>query len=191
LTPSQAESLSQAEPVFQAEPQAPAKDDSPVPATTETRLATSPHDAPWELTPWDHEASPDHGVLADGAVGEHPAADMHAAIASSSSDSEHYNFGPSGESASAMPGATPGAAWRNFQQQPSGLGVVGRFVGMAVCGLLGIAFAYLVLSVISPTRFDYLNLWGRYGKVAPQENAEEQPQGEDARYLMPKLPAKK
>ncbi len=77
-------------------------------------------------------------------------------------EGEKYLFG--GHAAGGPGGfGLPGAAsvWRSQQAGPSALGQIGKFVGIVVGGLLGIAFAYLVLSLVSPSHFDYLHLWGR------------------------------
>lgn len=75
------------------------------------------------------------------------------------SEPEAYDFGGQGPSLGLASGET--AAWRSRQPEPSATLQIVKFFGMGICGVLGIAFAYLILSVISPANFDFLNLWGR------------------------------
>jgi hypothetical protein len=55
----------------------------------------------------------------------------------------------------------PAAVWRTRRPEPSAFRGLVKFVGLGVAGLFGIAVAYLLMSLISPKNFDYLNVWGR------------------------------
>jgi hypothetical protein len=68
----------------------------------------------------------------------------------------------------AQPNAVPAvshseaaALWRSRQKPDSSLGSAGKAVAIAIGGFLGIAVAYLALSLVSPSRFDFLRLWGQ------------------------------
>jgi hypothetical protein len=76
----------------------------------------------------------------------------------SQSHAESYDFGEH-----APPNYSPAATavLRREEAKSSAAGHLGKFVGMALAGLLGITFAYFVLSLVSPRHFDFLNLWGR------------------------------
>jgi len=91
-----------------------------------------------------------------------------AAVEEEKPEGEKYVFG---DQAAGGPGGfgVPGAAsvWRSQQARSSVLGQVGKFIGIVVGGLLGIAVAYLALSLVSPAHFDYLHLWGRPQSSAP------------------------
>ena len=77
-------------------------------------------------------------------------------------EAEGYDFGDGLPAAGPGLGAAGAAApWRSRQQEPSLAGQLGKFVGIVVGAFLGIAVAYLVMSWISPGRFDYLDVWGR------------------------------
>ncbi len=83
-------------------------------------------------------------------------------------EGERYDFGgqaAGGPGGFGLSGAA--SAWRSQQAGSSVLGQTGKFIGIIVGGLLGIAFAYLVLSLVSPAHFDYLHLWGRPNASAP------------------------
>jgi hypothetical protein len=63
----------------------------------------------------------------------------------------------------AVPAVSPteaAALWRSRQKPVSSLGSVGKAVAIVAGGFLGVAVAYLVLSIVSPSRFDFLHLWG-------------------------------
>jgi hypothetical protein len=75
---------------------------------------------------------------------------------------------PDHEPTDAPPDAPPAvspfearALWQSRQKPESLFGSAGKAIAIAAGGLLGIAVAYLALSVISPRRFDFLNLWGQ------------------------------
>jgi hypothetical protein len=77
-------------------------------------------------------------------------------------EGEKYDFGgqaPGGPGGFGLGGAA--SVWRSQQAGPSVLGQIGKFLGIVLGGLFGIAFAYLVLSIVSPAHFDYLHVWGR------------------------------
>jgi hypothetical protein len=83
-------------------------------------------------------------------------------------EAERYDFGDGpavGGAGLGIPGAA--ALRRSRQEEPSLVVHLVKFIGIAVCGLLGIAVAYLALSLISPTHFDYLNVLGRAKKPSP------------------------
>lgn len=113
---------------------------------------------------------PSEGLsLADDAPGQEPEeADEETYRVAGETDgaaaAEHYDF------ASAAPGALGTARpWRNRQPEPSPVAGLVKFIGMGIFGLLGIAVAYLALSLISPKNFDYLNLWGKRPAEAPSQ----------------------
>ncbi len=84
------------------------------------------------------------------------------------------------------------ALWRRRQKPESSLGSAGKVVAITIGGFLGIAVAYLALSVISPSRFDFLHVWGRAkqpGVNVPASDAKERPGGFRPRKFDPDNPS--
>jgi len=114
------------------------------------------------------ETSGGPGPVEDPAGSEEIYAVAGAAVEEEEPESEKYVFGgqpAGGAEGFGVPGAA--AAWRSQQAEPSALGQIGKLLGIVLGGLLGIAVAYLALSLVSPANFDYLHLWGRPRSSAP------------------------
>jgi hypothetical protein len=97
--------------------------------------------------------------------------DIYALAGSSTAGSVEAGSAEADEWPGAQPNAAPvvshadaAALWRSHQKPVSSLGSLGKAVAIVVGGFLGVAVAYLVLSIVSPSRFDFLHLWGRPGQ---------------------------
>jgi hypothetical protein len=84
-----------------------------------------------------------------------------------------------GAQSSAVPAVShseAAALWRSRQKPPvSSLGSAGKAVAIVAGGFLGVAVAYFVLSIVSPSRFDFLHLWGhpKQGTSVPASGSKE------------------